>query len=381
MSLRPLWVVMPAVLAGLIFAASAQAANPTFAPYVGYSTGSPAGPGPAPQTTVAADFLGNGNQDVVTVNNSGFGSLILMKGNGNGTFQSAVTIPGTTGAEAIAVGDVNGDGRPDIVGETPSGVFVAINDGGGNFAVGKTYSEAFGAQFNVDLEDITGNGLLDIVVSSTNSIQTLLNNGNGTFTAGPTTVIPGASAISAITPAHIMSGPYGGLFAVDGATGTLYALEGTATGAFDVTGQVAGTGFIPEDVAAVDLTGNGIDDAAVVGSFSFTLATVLSNGQGGFEGSFTTDWQYAGQGPTSLAVGDLGGNGQPDLIVSDVANPFGPSLLVFAGNGTVKPALAGEFDTAPFPQDPAIADYNGDGKPDLAVAGPGTLSVLLNTTP
>src|SRR5690349_2749982 len=62
-------VLALAAMAALAFAAPAHAANPTFAPYASYQTGSGAGPGPAPVNTVAADFNGDGHPDVATVNN------------------------------------------------------------------------------------------------------------------------------------------------------------------------------------------------------------------------------------------------------------------------------------------------------------------------
>jgi hypothetical protein len=90
--------------------------------------------------------------------------------------------------------------------------------------------------------------------------------------------------------------------------------------------------------------------------------------------------QYGGQGPTSLGSADFNHDGHQDLVISDIASPT-TTLLMFTGNGTVSPRQSGSFSAGPLSQNPAIADYNGDGKPDIAVAGPGTLSVLLNRTP
>ena len=372
--------VLPAAAVALALAAPAHAANPTFAPYASYATGSGAGPGPAPVCTVAADFNGDGRPDVASVDNFGQGNVILMLNRGDGTFGSPATIPGSSGIQSLAAGDVNGDGRPDLVGMTASSVLVLLNNGDGTFRIGASYSEPIGAQIESILADLNGDGKLDIVAMTFTGVNTLLGNGDGTFRAGPSTTVPGSSALSAIASAKIDGDGRTDLYALDGSSGTIFALRGTGTGAFTVSGQLYGAGFIPEDIDAVDLNGDGIDDVAAIGSFSFTMATALANGHGGFT-TMTPVLQSGGAGPTSLGSADFNHDGRQDLVVSDIANPAQTSLLVFTGNGTARPPQTGSFAAAAFSQNPAIADYDGDGRPDIAVAGPGTMSVLLNRTP
>jgi hypothetical protein len=374
-------LVPAAIVTALAVAAPASAANPTFAPYASYQTGSGAGPGPAPINTVAADFNGDGHSDVATVNNSGNGNVILEFNKGDGTFGAPVQVPGSSGIQALATGDLNGDGHPDLVGMTSNSVLVLLNNGNGTFQVGQSFPATIGGQAEVIVCDLNQDGHPDIVEMSFTTVSTFINNGAGTFHVGPTTTISGASALSAITAANVNGDQYPDLYAADGSSGTIYALEGTGTGLFTVSGQIYGSGFVPEDIKAVDLNGDGIDDVAAIDSFSFTLATALANGHGGFSTPLTTVDQYSGNGPTSLGAADFNHDGRQDLVVSNIANPGFTSLMLFTGNGTVSPTQAGSFNAAAFSQNPAIADYNGDGKPDIAVAGPGTMSVLLNTTP
>jgi hypothetical protein len=374
-------VALLSVAALAVAPATASAAQPSFAPYVSYPTGSGVGPGPAPVNTVAADFNGDGHPDIATVNNSGAGNVILMFNSGNGTFGAPVQIPGSSGIQALAVADFNRDGYPDLVGMTANSVEVLLNSGNGTFRVGQSFPETIGGQAEVITADLNHDGCPDVVEISFTAIHTLLGNCDGTFRVGPTTTVPGASILSAMTAANINGDQYPDLYVADGLSGTIFALEGTGTGAFKVTGQIYGSGFVPEDIKAVDLNGDGIDDVAAIDSFSFTLATALANGHGGFATGLTTDDQYSGSGPTSLGVADFNGDGKPDLVVSNIANPGYTTLNLFDGNGTVSPTAAGVFNAAAFSQNPAIADFNGDGKPDIAVAGPGTLSILLNTTP
>jgi hypothetical protein len=359
----------------------ATAASISFASSVTYATGSGSGPGPAPVSTVAGDFNGDGHPDVATVNNFGNGNVIVMTNRGDGTFGAPTTIAGSSGVQSLAAGDVNGNGHPDLVGMTNSAVVVLLNNGSGTFHVAGSYPETIGGQVEAVIADLNHDGHPDIVAMTFTGVQTLLGNGDGTFRAGPATQVPGASALSSIAVANVNGDQYPDLYATDGSTGTIFALAGTGTGAFTVSGQVYGSGFIPEDVKAVDLNGDGIDDVAAIDSFSFTLATALGDGHGGFSTGLTTVDQYGGQGPTSLGAADFNHDGHADVVVSDIANPGWTSLLTFTGNGTVKPAQGSSFTAAAFSQNPAIADYDGDGKPDIAVAGPGTMSVLRNTTP
>jgi hypothetical protein len=374
-------VALPvALLVTLVVAAPARAADPTFAPFASYATGSGIGPGPAPITTVAADFTGDGKPDVATTTQFGQGSAVVMPNLGTGTFGAPLTVAGTSGSQSLAAGDVNGDGKRDLVGMTANNVVVALGNGSGGFTAAGSYPETIGAQIQAILSDLNNDGKLDIVAMTFASVQTLINNGNGTFHAGPTSQVTGASTLSAIAAARINGDANRDLYAVDGGSGTVFALRGTGTGAFTVSGQLYASAFIPEDVNAVDLNGDGFDDVGVIGSFSFTVATALSNGNGGF-GAMTPVLQSGGAGPTSMGSADFNNDGKQDLVVSDVANPAAPSMLVFTGNGTVQPRQSGSFAVDQFPQNPAIADYNADGRKDIAVAGPDKLSVLLNTTP
>lgn len=358
---------------------AAHAAGISFAPYASYDTGSGQGPGPAPVSTVAADFNGDGSADVATVRNVGQGNAALLLNDGDGTFGAAGDVSGSSGAQSLAAGDVDGDGDPDIVGMTSTSAIVLKNNGSGAFSVAQTVPVTSGAQIQAILVDADGDSDLDIVAQTFGSIQTRLNNGSGSFSDGPTTSTPGDYFVSAIAPARLNTDNKKDLLAVDGASGTIFSLLGSSTGAYTIGGRLYGGGLIPEDVQPVDLNNDGIDDVAGVGSFSFTLATGLSNGSGGFS-STTATLQWGGPGPTSAGVGDFDGDGRDDIVISSLATPA-PKLRFHTNNGTVTPPLAGEFAVGALPQNPTIADYNNDGRLDVAVAGPGSLSVLLNTTP
>jgi hypothetical protein len=357
----------------------AQAADAWFAPYVASPVDNGLGPGPAPRGSATADFDSDGRPDVVTILDFTQGNVLLATGDGDGTFTPAGEIAGTSGTQGLDAGDVDGDGDADVVAMTTNQLRVAYGDGAGGFTTGPTYPLTLGGQVEPRLVDLDADGDLDVASMTFTAINTLRNNGNGTFTAGPTTQVNGACAISAISPARLNNDAKADLFAVDGCSGTAFALRGTGTGAFTVAGSLYLSGLVPEDIAAIDLNGDGFDDMATIGSFSFTLTTALTNGQGAFTSAVGTT-QFGGAGPTSLTAADFDQDGRGDLAVSWLFSGA-PGVTVLAGDGTTRLRKVADFPVGSFPQNPMVADFDLDGQPDIVTAGPGALSFLRNTTP
>jgi hypothetical protein len=359
----------------------ASAATTWFAAAVTSPIANGAGPGPAPRAAATADFNGDGHPDIVSIGNFTFGDVLVSPGLGNGQFATATAISGTAQTQGLDAGDVTGDGAPDVVAMTTSDVKILKGDGAGGFTTTGTYSLTLGGQVQPLIVDLDGDGDNDIVAPTFTAIQTLLNTGSGSFVTGPTTQVSGASVLAAISIAHLDPGSTPDLFTVDGFSGTTFALTGTGTGAFQVKGQLYATGFVPEDVASIDLDGDGFDDVATIGSFSFSVTTALTDGTGKFRSSTIGSTTYAGPGPTSANVADFDEDGREDLVISSLANPAQGTLTVLAGNGTTSLTNVGTASTAAFPQNPLLADYDEDGRTDIAVVSPGSISFLSNTAP
>ncbi len=341
-----------------------------------------------PQQTFAAakntisvalgDLTGDGKLDVVAANFRS-DTLSVLLGNGDGTFQAQQTF--ATGLEPISVtlGDVNGDGIPDIVLADEGGntVGVLLGNGNGTFQAEQTFAAGL-EPISVALGDVTGDGKTDLVVANyrSNSVSVLLGNGNGTF-QGQQTFATG------LTPNSVAVGDVNGdglpdIVAANRGSNTLSVLLGNGDGTFQ-TQQIFATGSKPFSVALDDVNGDGKSDIVVADAGSNAVSVLLGNGNGTFQDQQTF---ATGIGPDSLAVADVNGDGQADVVV---ANYYNHMLSVLLGNGNGTFQAQQTFDTSNGPLSVAVGDVNGDGRPDIVLAEQaigttnGTIGVFLNS--
>ena len=150
----------------------------------------------SPRKLALADVNADGRLDVVTVSDNGSGSVSVLLGSGTGTFATAVSY--ATGSNSfsngVAVADVSGDGKPDIITANPGNYTVGVlkNNGTGTFAAVQTFSagSSIPAPYDVVAADVSGDGKADIVTAnvSTNTVSVLLN--TATFLATKPTALP-----------------------------------------------------------------------------------------------------------------------------------------------------------------------------------------------
>lgn len=336
----------------------------------------------APTSVAIGDLTGNGVLDVVTSNVTDFtsnGDISVLLGNGDGTFEAHETFTAARSPEAVAVGDLNGDGNLDVVtvNSGANNVSVLLGNGDGTFQSQHTFGVG-STPIAVAIADLTGNGILDLVTTNqgTDNISVLLGNGDGTFQAQQTfagVVEPASVAIGDVTEDGVPDVVIAGLAAGIGAP-ALSVLLGNGDGTFqaqrilDVPGPLS-------HVTLGDLNNDGDLDLpfANFGVGVNSVTVLFGDGNGNFSNAQTFD---VGSRPTSIAIGDLTGDGALDLVVANAASAD-VSVLLGDGNGDFPTQQT--FAVGPEPLSVAVGDLSGNGVLDVVTsnAGSNSISVLL----
>ena len=379
-------VVAVALFVLFAFPDPTSAQTPLFSPQTKYVAGSQIGVA----NIAVGDFNGDGKPDLA-VTNFGEGSAWLLLGNGDGTFQTAQKIfvaPGGNSLWYIVAGDFNGDGKLDLAMSDygDNSVYVLLGNGDGTFQAAQTYLMGTHPA-EIVVGDFNGDGKPDLAVSNvdSNTVSVLLGNGDGTFRT------PINSPVGA-NPWYFAVGDFNGDGKLDLAvsdygcsldcqtspSNTVMILLGNGDGTFLPAPSLITVGNGPAGIATADFNGDGKPDLAVCDLNDNTVSILLGNGDGTFQAPHT----FADPGlthPYYVAVGDFNRDGKQDLVITNELGSATIGVLLGNGDGTFQAAQVFAVDNDPVFA--AVHDFNGDGALDLAVANLHTLnfSVLLNS--
>jgi len=312
-----------------------------------------------------ADFNGDGKLDLALPDGGRPGSVSVLLGNGDGSFQAPQAYATGSVPNNVITGDFNGDGNVDLAVSNLGDNTVSIFLGKGDGTFGPQLVAATGSEpFMMAVGDFNGDGHLDLAVPNMfgNSVSILLGNGDGTFR-------PHTDYAAGSVPFSVTTGDFNRDGKIDVAVsnsgdGTVSVLLGIGDGTFQPQ-VVYPANSVPGQVVSADFNGDGKLDLGVTNNLPpGAIDILLGNGDGTFQMpvSYGT---FSGQGSCCVVLGDFNGDGILDL---GVENDSFFSLLLGNGDGTFQPHL--DFFPPPitmgFIHGVAVGDFNRDGLLDLA---------------
>jgi hypothetical protein len=358
----------------------------------------PAGGGTFPNfPAVVGDFTGTGAQDVaaivnISTTNTPTYEIVAALSNGTGGFTVVPTLTGSGESDAIFVGDLDNDGKDDILMVHPAvgNTFIEgwISNGDGTFTPKKTLMVTTNSFVWATLADVNGDGKLDLVLAdaaSPGNIWTGPGNGDGTFKTA--TAVPFTGALRALPPGG--SGAPGNpvVFADLNGDGSLDFAGPAATGGVGdnqivvylcssgttpCTSYSAPTALLTPGASPVydscflaggDLNGDGKDELVSANCDDNNITVYVNNGSGGFA---TGVYYAAASRPVGVTVGDVNGDGHNDVLAS-CTRSADIKVLLGNGDGTLQLSSVGYVTGGSPLVPPLVADFNGDGKADIIV--------------
>jgi hypothetical protein len=340
----------------------------------------------APVAIVVDDFNKDGRPDIAAASSNSAGPIAILLGNGSGGFSAAPNITAVRSPTSIASGDLNGDGNPDLVvgnGTNVEGeLAIFLGNGAGGFGPRIQKFIALGLQNRISgvaIADFNGDGNRDIAASSSTFSNISILTGNG---SGNVTFLRSVSS-GGFAPSFLMARDVNGdtksdlLVTNPGSGNNNIAIElGDGAGNFAAP-VIFLSGSNPGSFDLADVDGDSKLDLAV--TLGGTVTILRGDGAGNFGNA--TSFSLNGTSGASPKAADFNADGKLDLAL---ASPAG-YLMIATGDGSggfqVVANFVGALSNFQFGLNAlAIADFDGDARPDAAVGSqsPAKVTVFLN---
>jgi hypothetical protein len=323
-----------------------------------------------PRFVTLGDVNGDGKSDLIAANQSSNNVSVLL-GNGNGTFQAKVDYATATEPRSVALRDVNSDTKLDVItaNTVSNKASVLLGNGDGTFQTKVDYTTGSGP-YSVSLDDVNGDTKLDMVTanSATNTVSVLFGNGNGTFQA-KVDYVSGTGPYS-VTLKDVNGDSQIDILTANNGSSKASVLLNNGNGTF-ITGVEYATGLKPQSITVGDLNADNKLDLITANVNSSNVSVLLGNGDGTFQSKID---YVTGTNPYSVTLGDTNADGKLDLLAGNAtANTV--SILLGNGDGTFQTKV--DYNAGVNPYSVTLSDVNGDTKLDIVTANFGSNGVTV----